>query len=75
MDIKWFETNYDDFDSTISAVVDFLDKIWYNYMYVWCIMLVTILFEDGAKNPSIVKWHFIFVLWLPKLGCTYDLSY
>ena len=27
MDIKWFETNYDDFDSTISAVVDFLDKI------------------------------------------------
>lgn len=32
---------------------DKLIKICYNLGYVWCIILVITLYEDGAKNPSI----------------------
>ena len=38
-------------------------------------MLVITLFEGRAKNLPIVFWHFILMLFLPKLGCYYDLSF
>lgn len=55
---------------------DFLHKIEYNVSNVVHYSSQINVFEDGAKNPSIVLNDTLYImLFLPKEGCVYNFRF